>query len=83
MHPHFVIYGLAIAWWTMRKAGRGPTGDDLLFNGLFFIPLIFVVLHLALFPANSYRYFVFAAALVAVWLLGQMRFHWDLTSSRE
>jgi hypothetical protein len=81
MHPHFVIYGLAVAWWMMRKAARASTGDDLLFKALFLIPLIFVVLHLALFPANSYRYFVFAAALVAVWLLGQMRCKSTLTSS--
>jgi hypothetical protein len=68
MHPHFAVYGLAIAWWLMRRTSIAGQRDDL-FYPMCVIPLGFVVLHLALFPANSYRYFVFAAALVALWLL--------------
>lgn len=68
MHPHFVIYGLAIAWMLMRPSITRGKHDDL-FYPMYVVPLSFVVLHLALFPANSYRYFVFAAALVALWLL--------------
>jgi hypothetical protein len=37
------------------------------------LPMLFVVLHLVLYPAYYHRFFVFAAAVVFVWLLSQIR----------
>lgn len=71
--PHFVVYALAVMGCWLCKKDIARSGDKRRFVAMFAIPLAFVILHLALFPANTYRYFVFATALLALWLLGEMR----------
>lgn len=72
MHPHFVIYGLAL-WFLMRNKTRPPSADWRLLSAVFIIPMTFVAIHLLLFPAMTYRFFVFAASVVAIGLIGQMQ----------
>jgi len=72
MHPHFVIYGLAL-WFLMRNKTRPPSADWRLLSAVFIIPMAFVAIHLLLFPAMTYRFFVFAASVVAIGLIGQMQ----------
>ena len=65
-HSHFSIYVLAgyafVASRTELKAGVVSVA-------LVIIPTLFVILHLLLFPAYMHRFFVFAAALMFVWIL--------------
>lgn len=68
MRPHFVIYALAL-WLLTRRGTRAPFWDMHLRSALFIIPMAFVTIHLLLFPAITYRFFVFAAAIVATGLL--------------
>ncbi len=56
--PHFVIFGLALAWLLLITA-RG-TADDT--APMITICLSFVAIHMLFFPADTYRFFVFAAA---------------------
>lgn len=72
MHPHFVIYSLAL-WFLMRNKTRPPSADWRLLSAVFIIPMAFVAIHLLLFPAMTYRFFVFAASAVAIGLIGQMQ----------
>ncbi|RDS82629.1 hypothetical protein [Dyella psychrodurans] len=72
MHPHFVIYSLAL-WFLMRGGTRTLPADKRLLGAVFVIPMAFVAAHLLLFPADTYRFFVFAASLVAIGLIGQMK----------
>ena len=72
MHPHFVIYSLAL-WFLMRNKTRPPSADWRLLSAVFIIPMAFVAIHLLLFPAMTYRFFVFAASVVAIGLIGQMQ----------
>ena len=59
-NPHFVIYSLA-AYLIVPKLKNLETRFILLY---FVIPALFVILHLALFPAYIDRYFVFAATMM-------------------
>lgn len=72
MQPHFVIYGLAI-WLLMRNGTTTLPEDRRLLSAVFVIPMAFVAAHLLLFPADTYRFFVFATSLVALGLIGQMK----------
>lgn len=72
MHPHFVIYSLAI-WFLTRKRTAALSADMRLLSAIFIIPMAFVAIHLLLFPAMTYRFFVFATALVALGLISQMQ----------
>jgi len=72
LQPHFVIYGLAL-WFLMRNKTRPPSADWRLLSAVFIIPMAFVAIHLLLFPAMTYRFFVFAASVVAIGLIGQMQ----------
>lgn len=72
MHPHFVIYSLAI-WFLTRKRTTALSADMRLLSAIFIIPMAFVAIHLLLFPAMTYRFFVFATALVALGLISQMQ----------
>lgn len=70
MSPHsaiyiFLSYQLAVQW---RKINR-----DAAFFMFCVIPVIFVALHLLLFPVYMDRFFVFSSSLMFVWLLGSMR----------
>ncbi|WP_233843586.1 hypothetical protein [Dyella sp. 2HG41-7] len=71
MHPHFVIYSLAI-WLLISNGARALRIERRLISAVFVIPMAFVAAHLLLFPADTYRFFVFAASLVAIGLIGQM-----------
>ncbi len=72
MHPHFVIYGLAVI--LLLKRGMGTVqADRQQVSATFLVPMAFVACHLLLFPENTHRYFVFAAATVAAGLIGQMQ----------
>jgi hypothetical protein len=59
-NPHFVIYSLS-AYLLIPKLKDLETRFVFLF---FVIPVLFVILHLALFPAYIERYFVFAATMM-------------------
>ncbi|RDS82891.1 hypothetical protein DWU98_07065 [Dyella monticola] len=72
MQPQMVIYGLAL-WFLMRNGRRTHPSDRRLLGAIFIIPMAFVAIHLLLFPANTYRFFTFAASLTAIGLIGQMR----------
>lgn len=84
MHPHFVIYGLAL-WFLASNRTAARSADKHLISAVFFIPMAFVAIHLVLFPANTYRFFVFAASLVAIGLIGRMTraLRQGRTSTRE
>ncbi|MFC4526900.1 hypothetical protein ISN76_09380 [Dyella halodurans] len=56
--PHFVIFGLALAWLLLKKA-HGTANET---AQIITICLSFVALHMLFFPADTYRFFVFAAA---------------------
>ncbi|GGA31266.1 hypothetical protein GCM10010981_20420 [Dyella nitratireducens] len=73
MHPHFVIYGLAVFWLLTRRRVERTDPEFHRICAFLLIPLGFVLLHLLLFPADTYRFFIFAASLAAIWLLGQIR----------
>ena len=68
--PHFVIFGLALAWLLLKRA-RG-TADDT--APMITICLSFVAIHMAFFPADTYRFFVFAAAASLTVLLADAHF---------
>jgi len=72
MHPHFVIYSLAI-WFLTRERTMALSADMRLLSAISIVPMAFVVIHLLLFPAMTYRFFVFTAALVALGLISQMQ----------
>ncbi|WP_284320189.1 hypothetical protein [Dyella acidisoli] len=72
MRSHFVIYGFAI-WFLTRDGAKALHLDSRLLSAVFIIPMAFVAIHLLLFPAMTYRFFVFAASLVAIGLISQMR----------
>jgi uncharacterized membrane protein YoaK (UPF0700 family) len=59
-NPHFVIYSLA-AYLIVPKLKDLEARFVFLF---FVIPVLFVIFHLALFPAYIDRYFVFAATMM-------------------
>ena len=58
LHPDFVIFGLALARLLLKRA-RGTVDDT---APMITLCLSFVAIHMLLFPADSYRFFVFAAA---------------------
>ncbi|HUA80239.1 MAG TPA: hypothetical protein VL997_07705, partial [Dyella sp.] len=72
MHPHFVIYGLAL-WFLISHRNNAPRMEPRLLGAVFVVPMAFVAAHLLLFPADTYRFFVAAAALVAIGLIGRMK----------
>ncbi|GLQ49971.1 hypothetical protein GCM10010872_14200 [Dyella flava] len=72
MQPHFVIFALAI-WFLLRHGTRTLSSDMHRLSAVFVVPMAFVALHLLLFPAITYRFFVFAASVVAIGLIGQMQ----------
>lgn len=72
MRSHFVIYSFAI-WFLTKDRAKALHLDNHLLSAVFIIPMAFVAIHLLLFPAMTYRFFVFAASLVAIGLIGQMQ----------
>jgi hypothetical protein len=71
-HPHFVIYSLAAIFLLKRGIGT-VLADWYLVSASFLVPMAFVAAHLLLFPESDHRYFVFAAATVAIGLIGQLQ----------
>lgn len=72
MHPQGAIYGLGI---FVAGFGRQPAealADRTRFIGLLVLPAVFVGIHLVLFPAASFRFFVFAASAIMVWLMARL-----------
>lgn len=72
MRPHAAVFGLAIVV-LIRKGSRALLADRHLAGPVFIIPMAFTIAHLLLFPSITYRYFVFAIAVVALGLIGQMK----------
>jgi hypothetical protein len=70
--PHFAIYGLALVWLLVRRDTGTDERERRLCGAMCLVPLAFVALHLLLFPADTYRFFVATTALVGAWLIGRM-----------
>lgn len=66
-HPHAVVYALALYLFGLN--GVKVEGDKVHFYCLSFLPFVFTVAHMLLFPSDHFRFFVFSASLILVWSL--------------
>lgn len=71
-HSHFPIYMVA-AYAVAINVRTLFSRHEVI--AMVVLPMLFVLFHLALYPAYYHRFFVFAAAVVFVWLLSQFRLH--------
>jgi len=69
-HSHFPIY-LVASYALVTSSRRLIDLHETIV--LVVLPMMFVLFHLALYPAYFPRFFVFSAAVVFVWLLSQFR----------
>lgn len=68
-HAHMPFYFLAI--FLLVKSWKSISVDASLLL-LFVVPLVFLVLHLALFPLLQERFFVYSSSLMLIWILKQL-----------
>jgi hypothetical protein len=68
-NPHVLIYIAAVLVLYRQRALLRTAG----FGPLVVVCLLFVALHLMLFPAYMARFFVFAAAFCCVWIVGNLK----------